>query len=101
MRNCWRETWCQQKKKRRERVASPPAMVQAGQTYFFFFVLVAFFFVANILTSLRQLQIRRPRYTASVSDSDTASKVLGPTFLKRLSRLRDVATEVSGVFPLI
>ncbi len=87
-------------KKRRERVASLPAMVQAGQTYFFFFD-VAFFFVANILTSLRQLQIRRPRYTASVNDSDTASKVLGPTFLKRLSRLRDVATEVSGVFPLI
>ncbi len=45
---------------------------------------------------------RRERfYTASIRVSSMASNVLGPTFLKRLSRFREVATEVSGVFPLI
>ncbi len=76
--------------------------VHIWRAYFFFFF--AAFFVAKTLTSLHKLVgqlISIENYTASVNDSWIASKVLGLTFLKRLSRFSEVATEVSGVLPLI
>jgi hypothetical protein len=69
---------------------------------FYFFFFFAAFFVAKTLTSLHNpISLWAVCYTAWTSMSSIASKVFGPTFRKRLSRFNDVATDVSGVFPLI
>ncbi len=88
---------CLGNKSRRERVAPPPAL-ESRRDYFFFFF--AAFFVAKTLTSLRNSRNSQghPEWTTT---SSIASKVFGPTFRKRLSRFSDVATDVSGVLPLI
>jgi hypothetical protein len=70
----------------------------------FFFGAAFFFVAANSLTPFQIIQScpLLAGQTALVKDlSWLTSNVFGPTLRKRGSRFKDVATEVTGVFPRI
>lgn len=89
----------------------------AGAFFLAAFLAGAFFFaVAKSLTSFQRCGNDDERLSCSSSHvsrtchpeaftdfsvDSTLAKVFGPTFLKRGSRLSEVAIDVTGVFPLI
>ena len=79
---------------------TPDARIKAGTTSSFSLLLSSSPRLSPPFVCFEVL-LTQAHYTAWIRDSSNASNVFGPTFLNRLSRFKDVATDVNGVFPLI